>query len=176
MRKVLVGDEFGQQLASIKTSAFRLETQPVYAVTYERDTVAKFIAGNPEPPTMVPALRVWFDQIRQQVRRGLTVERVRVFDEPPTDYQRWETYIERWNLAAGETIYTIPRSRAHQVGLLHAAGDQDFWLLDDTRVMTFSFDETGRRIHTELTDEENPVQQARQLRDLAVRTARGDKE
>ncbi len=38
--------------------------------------------------------------------------------------------------------------------------------------MTMSYDADGRRIHTELTDEEAAVQKARQLRDLAVRTAR----
>jgi uncharacterized protein DUF6879 len=172
VRTVLVGDQFGDQFASFRHSAFRLELQPVYEVTYEHDTVARFIAGNPEPPTTVPDLRAWYEQIKVHVGAGRTVERVRVFDEPPTDYQRWEAFAERWNAEAGERIHTITRSQARLAGLLQAAGNNDFWLFDHSRLMVMSFNEEGRRIHTELTDEEAAVQQARSLRDLAVRTAR----
>ncbi len=173
MRVVLVGDQFAQQFATFKTSAFRLELQSVYEVTYEHDTVAAFLAGNPEPPTTVQALADWYAQIRRQVADGKRIERVRIFDEPPTGYQRWEAYAERWNADAGEIIHTIARSLARRTGLQQASGGKDFWLFDDTRLMTMSYNTRGRRIHTELTDEEASVQKARQLRDLAVRTARG---
>ncbi len=173
MRITLVGDQFGQLLATFKRSAFRLELQPKYEVTYERDTLTKFLAGNPEPPTEVEALRGWFMQIKQQVADGKTIERVRVFDEPPTPYQQWEAWMERWNAEAGEIIHTISRSQATTAGLLPAAGQQDFWLFDDYLLMTMAYNDVGRRIHTELTDEEPAVQQARSWRDLAVRTARG---
>ena len=53
-------------------------------------------------------------------------------------------------------------------------GDDDWWLFDDTRLMTMVFDDEGRRIHSELITEENRVQQARQWQHLAVRSARGD--
>lgn len=173
MRAVLVGDQFAQQLATFRTSAFRLELQRAYEVAYEHDTVAKFIAGEPEPPTNVPALADWYEQIRRQVAEGKRIERVRVFDEPPSDYQRWEAYAERWNSEAGEIIHTVPRRSAQLARLSQRAGGKDFWLFDDVRLMTMTYNATGRRIHTELTDEEASVQQARQLRDLAVRTARG---
>ncbi len=173
MRLTLVGDQFGQMLATFRHTAFRLEQQPAYEVTYERETVARFAAGDPQDPNELPAFRDWYAQIRRQTAEGKTIERVRIFDEPPTAYQQWEAWIEQWNTAAGETIHTISRSDARRTGLQQAAGDNDFWLFDDTLLMTMSYNEHGRRIHTELTDEEASVQQARQLRDLAVRTARG---
>lgn len=172
MRLTLVGDQFGQLLQTFRLSAFRLELQPAYEVTYERETVARFMAGDPQDPNEIPAFVDWYAQIRRQTAEGKTIERVRVFDEPPTAYQQWEAWIERWNTAAGEIIHTISRSNARHTGLLQAAGTDDFWLFDDTLLMTMSYNENGRRIHTELTDEEASVQQARQLRDLAVRTAR----
>ena len=66
--------------------------------------MAKFLAGEPEPPTEVPVLRAWFEQVAGLTRRGRRFERVRVHEDPPPGYQRWERWIDPWNVAAGETI------------------------------------------------------------------------
>lgn len=160
--------EFGEALRTFDRTAFRLELQPVYLEPTEQDTVALFLAGYPQPAPEVPALREWFEQVADLTRRGKRIERVRVHEDPPTDYQRWERWIDQWNRAAGETIRYLTRRQAHDIDLLPAAGDEDWWLLDDNRliVMRFSFD--GRRIHNELVTDPTAVQQARAWRDLAV--------
>lgn len=172
----LTNDQFWQQLATWTVSAFRFEQQPAYAVDYERDLYDLFLAGTPEPPTKSEALRGWLIQVKQHTSKGKRIERVRIIDEPPTDYQRWTAWMDRWNREAGEIIHYLTRRKARVAQLLPAAGDTDWWLLDDERLMTMAYNDEGRRIGTHLTTEEAAVQQARLWRDLAVRTARGDDE
>lgn len=172
MRLVLVGDQFSQMLATFRRSAFRFEQQPVYTVAYEHEIFERYKAGHRDRSPEVPVLAGWLDQIRRQVAEGKTITRVRIFDEPPTLYQQWEAHHSQWNEEAGETMYYLTRSQARKAGLLPAAGDKDWWLFDDTLLMEMSYDKQGHRTHTELTDEEASVQQARTWRDLAVRTAR----
>jgi hypothetical protein len=160
--------EFNAALAAFKHTAFRLELQPAYREPAEQDTVAKFLAGEPERPTEVASLRAWFDQVAEQTKLGKRVERVRVHDAPPTDYQRWERWIDSWNIAAGEIIRYVIRARAHEIGLLPAAGDRDWWLLDSNRLIVMEFDEVGHRIHNELVTDPAVVVQACAWRDLAV--------
>jgi NTP pyrophosphatase (non-canonical NTP hydrolase) len=171
MRLTLVGDQFGQVLATFNKSAFRFEQQPRYTVAYEREIFARYQAGYRDPSPDVPILAGWLERIREQTRNGKTTSRVRIFEEPPTEYQEWLAYLSKWNEEAGEVIHYLTRSQARDAGLLPAAGDKDWWLFDDYLLMQMSYDGEGRRIHTELTDEEGKVQQARSWRDLAVRTA-----
>jgi hypothetical protein len=172
MTTALTTEQFWQQLANFERTAFRLELQPAYFVGYEREQFDKFLAGDPEPPTEQEGLRAWFEQIRRQVADGKRIERVRIVDEPPTDYQRWTRYVDKWNIDAGEVVHYLGRRRAHEIGLLPAAGKDDFWLFDDVRLMTMVFNEQGRRISSELITEGERVQQARRLQHLAVRSAR----
>lgn len=172
MSAALSNEQFWEQLATFTTSAFRLELQPFYVVDYERDLYESYLSGNPKPATDSAVLRAWLDKIRQQISDGKTVERVRVFDEPMTNYQRWTRYMDRWNREAGETIHYLLRARAHSVGLLPDAGPGDWWLLDDERLVTMGYDAEGRRARSELITEDIRVRQARTWRDLAVSAAR----
>jgi hypothetical protein len=90
------------------------------------------------------------------------------FSRPGLDYQRWERWISSWNIAAGETIRYLTRPRAHEIGLLPAAGTQDWWLLDSNRLIVMRFDAIGRRIHNELVTDSATVVQACAWRDLAL--------
>jgi hypothetical protein len=161
--------EFAAALATFERTAFRLELQPAYDEPYERDTVARFLTGHPQDPTDVPELAAWFDQIADLTSQGRTVERVRVHDDPPTAYQRWETWIDRWNRDAGETIHYLRRDQAHMIGLLPAAGPHDWWLLDNDRLIVMTFDVDGRSLGDFLHSDPYAVEQARTWRDLAIR-------
>jgi hypothetical protein len=108
----LTGEEFADQFRRFEHTAFRLELQRAYREPSEAETVAKFLGGDPEPPTQVDGLRAWFEQVAAQTREGKCIERVRVHEDPPTDYQRWERWIDRWNTEAGETIRYLTRPRA----------------------------------------------------------------
>jgi hypothetical protein len=169
MGTTLTEAEFTELLRTFERTAFRLELQPTYLEPSEQDTVAKFLAGRPEPPIEVEGLRAWFDQVAHLTSTGRSVERVRVHEDPPTDYQRWERWIGTWNAAAGETIRYMTRDQAHDVGLLPAAGEADWWLLDSGRLIIMRFDDQGHRIHNELVTDPEIVAQARTWRDLAIR-------
>lgn len=170
----LSDDRFGQLLATFDRSAFRLELQPAYLESSEQAAVQAFIAGQPQPPTDVPGLSEWFDQIAQLTAAGRQVQRVRVHEDPPTSYQRWERWIGQWNVAAGEQIRYVTRPQAHRAGLLPAAGDVDWWLLDEAQLIVMRFDGAGRRVTTELTSDLAAIAQACQWRDLAIRCSAPD--
>jgi hypothetical protein len=137
-------------LRSFEHTAFRLELQRSYSVPAEAERVSRFLAGDLTPPTDMPAAQAWFNQVAAQAAEGKRIERVRVQEEPPTPYQRWERWYGHWNTEAGESIRYMTRQRAHEVGLLPAAGDDDWWLSDSCRLMVMRFDNEGRRIETEL--------------------------
>lgn len=168
MRTALTEAEFGEQVLTIEHSAFRIELQPEYREPIEAETVARFVAGNPQDPTELPFMRDWYDRVRRLTREGKRIERVRIQEDPPTAYQRWERWIGSWSTAAGEHIRYLTRARAHKIGLLPAVGNTDWWLLDARRLILMGFDDVGRRIRTELTDDPAIVEQACAWRDLAV--------
>ena len=165
-------EEFWRQLASFKKSAWRFEQQPTYDVGYERQQYDDFLAGHPLPPTENPELGAWMIQVKNQTSAGKTVGRVRVVDEPITDYQRWMKWMDRWNREAGETIDYLTRQRAREVGILPAAGKPDWWFFDDNLLMVMHFDERGVRVKVELVNDGPDLERARKLQELAIRAAR----
>jgi hypothetical protein len=46
---LLDGDAFAARLSDFQRSAWRLETQPSYAIPREAETFARFLAGEPKP-------------------------------------------------------------------------------------------------------------------------------
>jgi hypothetical protein len=165
----LTGAEFAEALATFEHTAFRLELQPAYAEPSEADLVAMFLAGQrPDPRIIVPELGEWFDQVARQVSEGKRIERVRVHEDPPTGYQRFERWLDQWNLEAGEVMRYMTTRRALEVGLLPNAGTADWWLLDSSRLIVMWFDEEGHRIQNILTTDPADVIKACRWRDLAV--------
>ncbi|MFD7666570.1 DUF6879 family protein [Streptomyces sp. NPDC059788] len=71
--------------------------------------------------------RPFHDRIAGAVERGVSVRRVRIISEPVSAYIRWEHYMTRANLAAGEQVRWVPRRLASDL-LLPC---NDFWLFDD---------------------------------------------
>lgn len=171
MNRPVSDDEFGTLLRTYRHTAFRLELQDAYAEPDEAEMFARFLAtGDPGPETM-PGFPEWCEQVAAQTLAGKQIGRVRVHSDPPTDYQRFERYVDRWNIAAGETMRYLTRQRAHEIGLLPAAGNTDWWLLDSERLILMEFDEEHHRIRNTLTDDPEAVRQACAWRDLAVRNA-----
>lgn len=169
MSRTLTDDEWAELLKEFEHSAFRLEQQPSYMVDVETGTVARFLAGDPQDPREIPHLDSWFDQIARLTAEGRKVGRVRIVEDPPTGYQRWEQWLGRWNAEAGETIRYLTRQCALEVGVLPAAGSDDWWLLDDERLIVMHFDKDGRLGQTELVADPDRVTSAQSVRDLAIR-------
>lgn len=176
MRRTLTdggpGTEFWEAFTTFERSAWRLEHQPAYYIGYERVQFDCFLAGHPQSPDENDDLRDWFRQTRRLVAEGKTIGRVRVVDEPLTDYQRWMQWMDRWNRDAGETIQYLPRSAARAAGL-PVDGGPDWWLLDDQRLMLMHFDDEYRRVKVELLVDEPEVDQAREWREQAIKAAAG---
>jgi hypothetical protein len=164
MRRILTdgdfGTEFWQQLATYQRTAWRWENQPLYEITDERASVEAFLAGRPLDPMEDPYLAPWMRQVAEQVAAGKVIGRVRVLEEPPTDYQCWELWLDAWNTAAGEEIEYLTRTQARQLAEHAPFGDTDWWLFDSARVMIMYFDAKGRRVKVELTDEPQDVADA----------------
>jgi hypothetical protein len=165
----LTPEDFDHLFTLFTRSAFRLETQPVYRVDVERQALDDFLRGEPKPADAYPYYRDWLQQVRETTRRRLfrrrrTIQRVRVLQEPPTDYQRFELHMARWNIAAGETLRTISRTWAAAVGLPRT----DFWLFDSTHVAVMEFTPDGTPQGGSILDDPATVSQYCTWRDRAV--------
>jgi len=165
MAQQLTAEDFNQLFRYFTTSAARLEVQPVYAVTDERESVEEFLAGHPRPVTEFPFYATWLDQIRAVTAEGRRVERVRVLEEPPTEYQRWELWSGQYNIAAGEVIRYITRSKALAVGL---PVTDDWWLFDSAHLAVMRFSPTGEPLGGEIVTDPDVVAQHCQWWELAV--------
>jgi hypothetical protein len=165
---ILQPERFLDELHDFEHTAFRLELQRTYVESHEDPVVDAFLAGNPIDPHVDPELALWFERITAHVAQGKTVSRVRVQESPPTPYQQWERWLDRWNTEAGETITYLTRQCAYEIGLLPAAGTNDWWLLDSKRLLLMRFDEAGHRIRNEVVTDPATVVQACAWRDLAV--------
>lgn len=160
--------EFLDAVLSFEHTAFRLELQRSYAEPNEEPQYAAFLQGQPQPGPDDPQLREWYERVAEHAAKGGRMGRVRVQEDPPTDYQRFERWLDQWNIAAGEVMRYMTRDRAYEVGLLPAAGTADWWLLDSARLIVMRFDDAGHRIANELITDPEAVLQACKWRDLAV--------
>ena len=132
--------EFSALLRSFERDAFHFEAQPAYALDYEREEFERFLKGRPRAPDEIGWWKPWLDRMRQYAAEGRRVSRVRIVDEPPTDYQRWLLWAVPWHAETGEDIRYMPRSRAERTGL---PLDADWWLLDGERVIVTRFTDGG---------------------------------
>ncbi|MFJ6212122.1 DUF6879 family protein [Streptomyces sp. NPDC092296] len=140
-------------------TAWRLEARREYQVDYESERYRTFLRGE-DPGTA--GREGWLNTIRDLTGRGVRVERVRLFDQPPSDYQRFLLWGTVHTVAAGEDIRYLPRAEAEQTDLPMV----DFWLFDSRTVGRFNFD-GDRSLGMELTDDPAEVLRACQVRDAA---------
>lgn len=168
MSQQLTADDFNSLFRHFTHTAFRLETQPVYTVAEERSSFQRFLAGDLHSLRDYPPFAAWLDQVQNLTKEGKRVERVRIMDEPPTDYQRWEMWGGQSNTAAGEHIGYLPRSRAQSIGL---PDTRDWWLFDSQRLARMRFDPHGVPLGGEIIDDPKIVTQHRAWQDLAIRHA-----
>lgn len=173
MRQDLTDDTAGtalsEQILTATRSAWRWEQQPVYAVDEEDALYAAFLVGRPRPATDSPWLVQWYRDVAALSAHGVQVGRVRVVDEPATDYQRFLQWNDRWNIAAGEQIHYLPRSMANKLGRDPFGGAADWWLIDEARLVIMYMNDLGGRAAVEYTDESDDVLAACRWRDLILR-------
>jgi hypothetical protein len=152
------------------SDAFRIEGEPAYRTSPdETEALAEFLAGSPGPPSKFPVWQSWLDQVRVWTSPPFdkTIARVRVIDNPPTDYQRWSLWCARWHHAAGEDIRYLPRETAEALGIPRG----DWQLFDYSRLVLMAFTATGETAGKTLVTDSAVIRRYQTWRGLAARHA-----
>ncbi|MGP3969229.1 DUF6879 family protein [Streptomyces sp. 6N223] len=153
-------DAFLQLFRDFAHTAFRLEVRAGYGVADEDAPYQQFLAG--EDPG-IEWLRPWLDLMSEQTGQGKRVERVRVVDEPPSDYLRWELVNTPHNLRAGEDIRYLTRRRAEDLGL----PPYDYWVFDSSLLVFLRFGDDDRFLGFDSTREPAALVEHLRWRDAA---------
>ncbi|MBW4702600.1 DUF6879 family protein [Micromonospora sp. RL09-050-HVF-A] len=151
---------FLRLFADFHHAAFKLEVRRSYGVPSEDEPFQVFLAGG-DPG--VGWLRPWLDLMRAETAKGKRVERVRVVDEPPSDYLRFEMSVTPHNIAAGEDIRYLDRRRATELAL----PQYDFWLFDSQLVAFLHFTDDDQFVGFRTTEDPAEVLKHCQCRDRA---------
>ncbi|MEV5281038.1 DUF6879 family protein [Streptomyces sp. NPDC051994] len=138
---------FAELLGKCERSAVHLELRDSYASTERFEAWRRGERINWEVRSS------WwhpYDQlIADSVARGVVVRRARIVSEPVTEYIRWEHYVTRGNIAAGEQVRWLPRRRATDIPL----PGNDFWLFDDRLLRVHHFSGDGQVVEDEITQD-----------------------
>lgn len=138
---------FAELLAGCRRSAVHLELRDSYAPTprFEAWRRGERIDWDDRSSWWHP-----YDQlIADAVARGVVIRRARVVSEPVSEYIRWEHYVTRANLTAGEQVRWL--GRRHTTDL--ALPGNDFWVFDDRLARVHHFDGDGAVVEDEITDD-----------------------
>lgn len=137
MAEIVSGDAFSDLFRNFEHTAWRLEVRTAYGVANEDDPYRQFLAGE-EPDT--EWFGPWLRLMEEQTAQGKRVERVRLIDDPPSDYLRFELWGTPFNQSAGEDIRYLDRRKAQDLSL----PGYDFWLFDSTLLARLQFGENDR--------------------------------
>jgi hypothetical protein len=142
---------FSELLAETKRSAVHLELRDTY---FSNPRFEAWQRGERIDWTDRPSWWGSFeDTIADAVTRGVKIRRARVVSEPVTAYIRWEHYVTRANLEAGEHVRWLPRRRASDMLL----PGNDFWIFDDRVIRVHHFSGDGEVVEDELVDDPNII-------------------
>ena len=147
---VNVADYFSR----FRTSAFRLEGRQYYDSPKEREWFEHWRRTG-EVPAFTPANDPWCKLVAEAKAAGKTMQRVRLVEEPLTDYVRFELQCQLHSVEAGEdirvTIVKPERDFAVNDDLL--SDRFDFWLFDEETVVELEYDREGHFVNAyEVTD------------------------
>ncbi|WP_034266577.1 DUF6879 family protein [Actinospica robiniae] len=128
-------------------SASHLEMRDQYAVQEELADIEKWRAGQWGPEQDAESKAGWLELMRATAARGVRLRRARIVSEPVTEYIRFEHEGTPQNIAAGEDVRWLPRTRASGLAL----PGNDCWVFDGTTVLFNHFTGDGGWIGNELT-------------------------
>jgi hypothetical protein len=142
----LEGEAWARYFQDYSTSAFRLELRQVYSMPDEADELRRFRAGE-KPPAQYHY--GWLDTVAAAIRAGKTMRRVRVVQQPLTDYIRYEfEWGFVYNVEAGEDIRILDMTGRASPAL----PDHDFWMFDETTIVKMLYRDDGAQLGRELVD------------------------
>jgi hypothetical protein len=136
---------FAAQFDTYERYAIRLESRSYTDVPAERAELRAFLAGE------LSVVREWEHDdwtrmVTRQTAAGRPMRRVRVMDDPLTDYNRFMIYCGHRGVAIGEDIRYLARADANALNL----PDHDFWVFDSVRLIELRFTADGRPLYHDL--------------------------
>jgi hypothetical protein len=141
-------DEFDTLLTTFTDESLHLETRDAYGTAIELPHLARWQAGEPDD---LEWLQGWCAVLRDAVRAGKTVRRLRVVSEPLSEYQRWSHSIAHPMVDAGEDIRWVPRRLVSSI----AFPGNDFYLFDGKLVVFLHY--AGSGLATEKVTSTDPA-------------------
>lgn len=160
----MTAGNFDALFDEFSTTVVRLETLPVFSVGgAEQDRINAWRAGQPRPLRTVRTTP-WLARIaRTTIVDGKDWRRVRILDDPPTEYQRYQLagYIE--GQAVGDQVRIAIRADVDDSG-------PDLWLFDEglptACAAVMHYDDEGRWLGWDKVDDHE------RLAEFAARIAR----
>lgn len=159
---------FGIVFTEFTSTAWRLETLPVYHVPYEQAAFDRFLAGQGDDTSV----KEWIDTvISPAVDTGRDIGRVHVIERTTDDdgrlalpdYLQFELSLYRFTKAAGEDIriaWVEPGTWPKDVW----GPGNDFWLFDDDTddpaLMEMHYHPDGTFHKAVITDQTGPIKRA----------------
>lgn len=142
---ILSDETFNALFMSAESSVLRLESRRHTDIPGEQAELRAFLAG--ELPEVRQWEHNWFTRmVSEHAAAGRPFRRVRVMDEPLTEYNRFMIYTGSRNVAVGEDIRYLSRATADALEL----PDHDFWVYDSKRLAELRFTDSGRFIGQDL--------------------------
>lgn len=135
----ITDDDFDRLLREFKRESVHLETRDAYGTAVELPHMAKWATGEPDD---LEWLQGWCATLREHVKAGKSIRRIRIVSEPLSDYQRWSYSIAYPMVAAGEDIRWVPRRLVSSI----AFPGNDFYLFDDRLVVFLIYAGNGLAI------------------------------
>ncbi|MER7672801.1 DUF6879 family protein [Kitasatospora sp. NPDC096128] len=147
-----------EQLAKAEHSAVHLEMRDSYMLD-DPEFVAWQQGKRLDPTDRGSWWRPWLDVVTEATGRGVAMRRLRVVSEPVTDYIRYEYDVTFPNVAAGEEVRWLPRSRTGDLLLPGLDG----WVMDGRVVILHHFTGEGQWAEARMEVREDAVLAARYL-------------
>lgn len=157
-------EHFDRLFSAFTHTAYRLEVRRAYGILDEDRPFQQYLTG--EDPG-IDWLRPWLVLMAEQTGQGKRVERVRVVDDPPSAYLRWEIENTPHNLDAGEDIRYLFRDTARRLRL----SEYDYWIFDDSLLVLLEFDDLDRFLGFRTTRNRTVIDEHRRLQTCAWRKA-----
>ncbi len=148
-----------------QTSAVRLETLPLYAIS-ETNEYAEYEAYKAGKEIEGFANQGWIDCLEDWKGEGKTISRVRICPEPVTDYFKYEfSWCYPRNMTSGERISFVSHTDAAKVDDSNMLAD--YWLFDNAHLVQLLYDDQGEYVTCkEITDVDNASKIKELIRNL----------
>jgi hypothetical protein len=142
----LDAEGWARAFGACRQSACHLEMRDHYAVQEEQADIEKWRAGQWGPEQDAHSKAAWLGLMRATAARGVSLRRARIVSEPVSEYIRFEHEGTPQNIAAGEQVRWLPRTRASALSL----PGNDYWVFDGTTVLFNHFTGDGGWVGNEV--------------------------